>query len=326
VKSFVTVLRVLMACVCAAYVYSVAAQQTYPTKPIRFITPFPPGGSTDPVLRLIAQKLSDSWGQPVIADNRPGGNTVIGTEAVAKSSPDGYTILMTPSGTLIGTPLLVTTSYDIVRDFAPVATIARGELALVLNPSVPASNLQEFIALAKSKSGQLNYGSSGTGGTIHMATEFFSLLTGVKMQHIPYKGSGPLISDLIGGQLDLAFQFPISVISHIKSGRLKAIAVSGDARLADLPQLPTFTEAGLPGLDIRNWYGILAPAGTPRPIIDKLSAEVAKILALHDVKEKLAGQGLEPFVSTPEQFAALMKASIASYTKIIKATNIKLEN
>ena len=159
-----------------------------------------------------------------------------------------------------------------------------------------------------------------------MATEFFSLLTGVKMQHIPYKGSGPLISDLIGGQLDLAFQFPISVISHIRSGRLKAIAVSGDARLTDLPQLPTFTEAGLPGLDIRNWYGILAPAGTPQPIIDKLSAEIAKILALHDVKEKLAGQGLEPFVSTPEQFAALMKASIASYTKIIKATNIKLEN
>lgn len=325
-RGFDAVVRIVTLGVLIIFAGTTAAQQTYPNKPIRFITPFPPGGSTDPVLRLIALKLSDSWGQPVIADNRPGGNTVIGTEAVARSSPDGYTILMTPSGTLIGTPLLVTTSYDIVRNFAPVATVARGELALVLNPSVPANNLQEFIALAKSKSGQLNYGSSGTGGTIHMATEFFSLLTGVKMQHIPYKGSGPLISDLIGGQLDLAFQFPISVISHIRSGRLKAIAVSGDARLTDLPQLPTFTEAGLPGLDIRNWYGILAPAGTPQPIIDKLSAEIAKILALHDVKEKLAGQGLEPFVSTPEQFAALMKASIASYTKIIKATNIKLEN
>ena len=303
-----------------------AAQQAYPNKPIRFITPFPPGGSTDPVLRLIGQKLNEAWGQPVIADNRPGGKTVIGTDAVAKAAPDGYTMLMAPSGALIGTALLLRTPYDLVRDFAPVATIARGEMVLVVHPSVPANDLKTLIALAKAKPGQLNYGSSGTGGSIHMATEMFSLLTGINMQHIPYKGSGPTVSDLIGGQIQLAFQFPISVLPHVKSGRLKAIAFSGESRLPAIAQVPTFAESGLPGLDVKNWFGILAPTGTPQPVIEKWSSEVAKIIATPEVKDKLSSQALAPFVSTPEQVGALIQASMARYAKVIKAANIKLEN
>jgi len=302
-----------------------ACQAAYPSKPIRFITPFPPGGSTDPVLRLVGAKLTDTWGQNVIADNRPGGNTVIGTDAVAKAPPDGYTMLMAPSGALIGTALLVRTPYDLVRDLAPVATIARGELVLVVHPSVPVNDLKGLIALAKKNPGQLNYGASGTGGSIHMATETFSLLTGIKMQQISYKGSGPLVSDLIGGQIQLAFQFPISVLGHIASGRLRPIAFSGETRLPAMPRVPTFNEAGLPGVDVKNWFGILAPTGTPRPIVDKWSAEIARIIAMPDVSDKLSSQALAPFVSTPEQLAQLIEASIGRYAKVIKAANIKIE-
>jgi len=191
---------------------------------------------------------------------------------------------------------------------------------------VPANNLQEFIALAKSRPGQLNYASSSTGGPQHLTAELFSIMTGVRMQHIPYKGAGQVLHDLVAGQVQLVFMSPLNVVPHIKSGQLKAIAISGDARLSALPQVPTFTEAGLPGFEVRNWYGILAPAGTPKEIIDKLSTELAKIMAMPDIKEKLASHGSEPFISTPDQFAALIKAEIARYAKIIKAANIKLKN
>ena len=317
--------RVLLLIAVGIAVPSVA-QWTYPNKPIRFITPFPPGGSTDPVLRLVGQKLSEAWGQNVIADNRPGGKTVIGTDAVAKSPADGYTLLMAPSGALIATPLLLRTPYELLRDFAPVATIARSELILVVHPSLPATNLKSLIALAKARPGQLNFGSAGGGGSIHMATETFALLAGIKMQHIPYKGSGPLVAELIGGQIQLAFQFPISVIPHVKTGRLRAIAYSGEARLPALPSVPTFSEAGLPGLDVKNWFGILAPARTPPGIVDKWSGEITRILMLPDVKERLSSQGLTPFVSTPEQMTSLIKASTERYAKVIKAANITAEN
>jgi len=317
--------RPMAACALLLVAGPVAGQPAYPMKPIRFITPFPPGGSTDPVLRLVGAKLTEAWGQNVIADNRPGGNTVIGTDAVAKAPPDGYTMLMAPSGALIGTALLVRTPYDLVRDLAPVATIARGELVLVVHPSVPVNDLKGLIALAKNKPGQLNYGASGTGGTIHMATETLSLMTGIKMQHVPYKGSGPLVSELIGGQIQLAFQFPISVLGHIGNGRLKPIAYSGESRLPAMPRVPTFTEAGLPGLDVKNWFGIFAPTGTPQAVIDKWSSEVARIISLPDVNEKLASQALAPFVSNPEQIAQLIRASIERYARVIKAASIKIE-
>lgn len=304
---------------------SAAAQAPYPAKPIRVIVPNAQGGGTTILPRLIGQKLTENWGQPVIVENRVGGNGMIGTEAVAKSPPDGYTILSMAMGHVI-LPNLLPTPYDAIKDFAPIATTASSEFILVLHPSVPANNLKEFIALAKSRPGQLNYASSGSGEPTRLAAESFNIVAGVKIQHIPYKGSGPALSDLLGGQVQMYFATPIGVIAHIKSGKLKALAISGATRLPALPQLPTFTEAGMPGLDVKLWYGLLAPAGTPREIVDKLSAEIAKILASPDIKEKLVSQGMPPFISTPDQFAVLLKADLAKFGKVIKIANIVLEN
>ncbi len=302
-----------------------AAQQAYPNRPIRIVVPFPPGGSIDPLGRFIGQKLTESWGQQVIVDNRPGGNSIIGTEAVVKSKPDGYTLLLQANSLSINANLLAT-PYDPITDFAPIATLVSYEYVLVVNPSLPANTLQEFIAYAKGRPGQLNYASSGTASGIHLGTELFSIAAGVKMQHIPYKGAAPAITDLIGGQVQLVFQVPIVVVPLIKSGKLKPLAISGEARLATLPQVPTLTEAGLPGVELRNWNGLLAPAGTPREIVYKLAGEIAKILAMPDVRATLLGQGNDPMISTPDQFAAMLKAEVAKFGKIIKAANIKVEN
>ncbi len=320
-----TLNRILLVTALLTLACGAAAQQAYPGKPIRLIVPYAPAGSASILARLVGQKLTESWSQQVIVDNRPGGNTIIGTEAAAKSAPDGYTLLLAPSSHVI-TPLLAATPYDAIKDFAPVATIASSEYLLLLNPSVPANSLQEFIALAKSKPGQLNYSSAGSGGAAHIAGEMFNLMAGVKMQHIPYKGGGPAVTDLIGGQVQLSFQTPIVSIPHISNGKLKAVAYTGDARLSALPQVPTFTEAGLANFDVKYWFGILAPAGTPRGIIDKLSTEIAKSLGIPDFREKLLGQGMEPFISSPEQLANLMKSDTVRFGKVIKAANIKLEN
>jgi tripartite-type tricarboxylate transporter receptor subunit TctC len=315
----------LIAGALTAFAGAGAAQQAYPNKPIRFIVPYPPGGSNDLLARLIGPKLTESWGQPVIVDNRGGGNTVMGTAAVAQAAPDGYTILMMAiAHTII--PNLLPTPYDPIRDFAPVATAGRGELVLVLHPAVPADNLKELIALAKAKPGQLNYASASTGGPLHLAGELFNMLAGVKTQHVPYKGGGPATMAVLGGEVQMRFSPPPEAIAHIKSGKLKAIAITGNARSSFLSQVPTFTEAGLPGFNAKNWFGVLAPAGTPKAIVDKLSSEIARVLALAEIREKLLSQGMEPFISTPEQFGALMRADYALYGKIIKAANIKLEN
>jgi tripartite-type tricarboxylate transporter receptor subunit TctC len=304
----------------------VAAQPAYPSKPIRLISPYPPGGATTVMARLISQRLTERWGQPVIIDNRPGGNAVIGTEAAVKSTPDGYTILV-GGNSLIITPLLVSNlPYDSFKDLAPVAMLASAEFMLVLNPSVPANNLQELIALARSKPGQLNYGTSGTGTIAHLMSELININAGIKMQHIPYKGGAQIVTDLMGGQLQLAVQPAIFAIAQIKAGKLKAVAIGGEMRLAALPQVPTFREAGLAGIDVNAWWGLLAPAGTPKAIVDKLSAEVASILALPDTKEKAAAQGLDPFITTAEQMAAQMKLDSTKYARIIKAANIKLDD
>ena len=211
-----------------------------------------------------------------------------------------------------------------IKDFDAVATIAKSDYVLVLHPSVPVSTLQEFIALAKAKPGQINFGTAGVGSTVHLATEIFNVLVGIKMEHVPYKGSGPLISDLIGGQLQVAFQIPIAVTNHVRSGKLKAIAVSGEARLAALREVPTFIEAGVPGFDAKAWYGVIAPAGTPKAVINRLSAEIAGIVAMPDTREYLAKQGMEVLISTPDQAAALMRAELIKFGKVIKSANIKL--
>jgi tripartite-type tricarboxylate transporter receptor subunit TctC len=300
------------------------AAQNYPNKPIRFISPNAPGGSTTALARLIGHRLTESWGQQVIVDNRPGGNGYIGGDALARATPDGHTLMLI-SPTHIITPLLIPAPYDAIKDFAPVAAVSSTEFLLVVHPALQANTLQELIALAKAKPGQLNYASSGSGSPTNLVTEMFNMMSATKMQHIPYKGGGPALIDLIGGQVQLAFQIPISAIPHAQGGRLRAIAVSGETRLVALPQTPTFTEAGLPGFRITSWYGILTTAGTPKPIVDKLSTEVARYLAMPDLKDKLLGQGMNALIASPEQFAALMKNDTAKYAKVIKTANIKAD-
>jgi len=302
-----------------------AAQQAYPDKPLRLLVPYAPGGSTDLLARLIGPKLTEAWNQPVIVDNRPGGNTIIGTQALTKATPDGYTILlMAIAHTII--PNLLPVPYDPLTDFAPVATVGRGELVLVIHPSVPANTLAELIAFAKARPGQLNYASASAGGPLHLAGELFNMLAAVKTQHIPYKGGGPAMLDLLGGHVQMMFSPPPEATPNIRTGRLKALAISGATRSPVLPQVPTFAEGGMPGFTAKNWFGILAPAGTPQPVIRKISAEIARILALPDIREKLLSQGMDPFISTPEEFGALLKTDLALYAKIIKTANIKLEN
>lgn len=317
--------RMLAASVLMVFASLATAQQTYPTKPIRFVVPYPPGGSTDPMARMSGQKLGEIWGQQVVVDNRPGGGSIIGTEFVAKSPADGYTILLASAAFLTGPSLFPHIPYDTIKDFDAVATIAKYGHILVVHPSVPANTLQALIALAKSRPGQLNYSSSGVGGGVHLVGELFNSLAGTRIQHVPYKGAGPAVTELIGGQVQLSFQAQIAVIGHINSGKLKALAITGDSRSSALREVPTFAEAGMPNFDLVGWFGIVAPAGTPKEIIDKMSKEMAVILAMPDIKDYLAKQGMEPFTSTPAQTSALIKADIGKYAKIIKAANIKME-
>jgi tripartite-type tricarboxylate transporter receptor subunit TctC len=314
-----------MGLLAAAFSTAALSQPTYPDRTIRMLVPFPAGGSIDPVARLVAQKLNQAWGQPVVVDNRPGANTIIGTEALAKSAPDGYTILLTASTHVINSVLVPNLPYDSFKDFVPVATLYRSEFLLVVHPSVPANNLQQLIALAKAKPGALNYAISGNGNANHLAGELFGMTAGVKLSNVPYKGGGPAINDLLGGQVQAMFSVPVSVIGQVKAGKLKALAYTGETPLPGLPQVPTFAQAGLPGFDIKSWTGFLVPAGTPKAIVDKLSAEVAKILAMPDVKARLEEQGQEPFTQTPAQFTALMSAERVKYADIIRAANIKLD-
>ena len=300
-RGFNAVLRSVTVGMLMALAGQAAAQQAYPNKPIRIITPYVAGGSTSVLARLVGQALTESWGHQVIVDNRGGGDTIIGSDVVAKSPPDGYTILLAGTTLVMNASLYSKLPYDTFKDFAPVAGLTSYEYFLVVHPALPANNLQEFVAYAKSKPGQLNYASTGT--TSQLANELFNIMAGTKIQHIPYKGGGQSITDVIAGQVQLTFAPPTNVIGHVKNGRLKGIAVSGKKRLTALPQIPTFAEAGLPGYDVTTWYGLLAPAGTPKEINDKLSAEIARILALPDLREKLDTQGFEPLTATADEFA-----------------------
>jgi tripartite-type tricarboxylate transporter receptor subunit TctC len=316
-------MRLAWVAVCA-FTITAWAQQPFPNKPVRLIIPTAPGGSTDMLARLVGLKLTERWGQQVIADNRAGGNGVIGGEALAKAPPDGYTIMITSSAHII-TPLIAPTPYDAINDFAPVAANASSENILVIHPSLPAKDLQQFIRIAKSSPGQLNYATGGVGTLSHLAGVLFGTMTGVKMQQIPYKSGGPAITDLVGGHVQVYFAVPISIMARINSGRVRPIAVTGKTRLSALPSVPTFTEAGLAGFDVRYWYGTLAPAATPKEIVDRLSAELGRILTSAEMREKLQTQGMDPLISTPEELVALMRAETAQYSKIVKSAHIKLE-
>jgi len=316
--------KILLASLLTALAGHAAAQTAYPNKPIRLISPYAPGGSVTIVAHMVATKLSESLGQQVFVDNRPGGNTIIGTEALAKSAPDGYT-LEAVTNTHVVNSNLFPTPYDALKDFVGIATVCSAAQLLVVNPSFPAKTVQEVIALLKAQPGKFDYASSGNGTTNHMAGEFFKLAAGVNMQHIPYKGGGPAITDLIGGQVQLSFQAPATAMNLIKSGRVRAIATASKSRISALPDLPTFAESGLPEFQAEIWYGILAPAATPKEIVNRLSNEIAKAVALPDVKKQIASEGMEPFVTNPEEFAALMKADFVKYARVIKDAKIKID-
>ncbi len=317
--------RLVLAAVTLACASAASGQQTYPTRPIRIISPYAPGGGNTIMARLVGQKLTEAWGQQVIVDNRPGGNTIIGTELTARATPDGYTYMLAGSGHAL-TPLLLKTPYDPIKDFAPVGTVGKQENIMVAGPSVPFNDLQQMIAVAKAKPGQLNYATYGSGTISHLATELFCMLTGIRMQHIPYKGAGPAITELLGGQVQVFLSTPSPVIPHIQAGKLKGLAISGEQRSAAVPNVPTFAEAGVRGFEAKGWYGVVAPAATPRPIVDKVSAEMARFLAAPDVKKLLNGLGVEPLISTPEQFGALIRSDNAKWAKVIQSTQIKLEH
>lgn len=297
----------------------------YPSKPVRMIVPFPPGGSIDPVARMMTAKFAQALGQQFIVDNRPGANGAIGTELLAKSPPDGYTLIHLGPGThVINALLRKDLPYDSMKDFAPVATVQRSDYVLVSHPSLPVSSVKELVALAKSRPGQIAYGSSGNGNMNHLAAELMNITLGIKTLHIPYKGAAVVLTDLISGQIQLHFSVAISALPLIKAGRLKPLAFGGESRLAQLPQVPTFAESGIGAITLRPWQGILAPAGTPRPIIDRLNAEAARILKMPDIIDSLAAQAMTPLISTPEQFSALMASDYKKSGDVIKAAQLKL--
>jgi tripartite-type tricarboxylate transporter receptor subunit TctC len=309
-----------------ALVAFAASAQTYPTRPIRLVVPFPAGGTTDILARAVAQKLTDAWGQSVVVDNRPGAGGNIGSELVAKAAPDGYTLLMGTVGTHAINPSLYShMPYDHVKDFAPVILVAGVPNVLVVNPSLPVNSVQELIAYAKANPGKLNFASSGSGTSIHLSGELFKVLTGVQITHVPYKGSAPALTDLMGGQVQLMFDNLPSSLGFIKAGKLRALAVTSTARAAALPDVPTMQEAGVPGFEASSWFGVLAPAGTPRDIVTKLDAEIAKWLATSEAREKLAAQGAIAAGGSPEDFARHIAAETTKWAKVVKASGAKVD-
>jgi tripartite-type tricarboxylate transporter receptor subunit TctC len=303
-----------------------AQAPAYPTRSIRLVVPFPPGGATDIMARAVAQKLTDAWGQAVVVDNRPGAGGNIGADLVAKSPPDGYTILMGAVSThAINVTLYAKLPYDPVKDFAPVTLITSVPNVLVLHPSVPAKNVAELIALAKARPGQLNFASGSTGSAGHLAGELFKTMAGVDMVHIPYKGAAPAVVDLLAGHVSLMFDNLSSALPNIKVARVRALAVTTLKRSPLLPQLPTISEAGLKGFDISTWFGIFAPAGTPPDIVAKLNAETVRVLNAPGMKERLLTLGAEPVGNKPDEFAAFVRLEIQKYATVIKAAGAKAD-
>jgi tripartite-type tricarboxylate transporter receptor subunit TctC len=314
----------LLALLLLAVSLCASAQESYPAKPIRMIVPFPPGGPTDVVARLIGHKLSERWHQQVLVENRAGAGGTIGAELAARAAPDGYTLVMGSTANMaVNVTLYPKLSYDPVKDFAPVNLAAVTPNLFVVHPAFPARNVAEFIALAKQK--PINYATGGIGTPSHLAGELFKTLSGIQMNHVPYKGSIPALTDIMGGQVDLMFDSMASALPFVKSGKLKALAQTGSKRVAALPELPTVAESGLPGYEVAGWFGLFAPAGTPRPIVNRLSTEISQILALPDVKERYASLGAEPGPSDPDQFAAFLKAEIVKWAKVIRDSGAKAE-
>ena len=302
-----------------------AAAQQYPTKAIRFVVPFAPGGGTDIIGRVVAQALNDALGQPVVVDNRGGAGSTLGTEIVAKSPADGYTILFGNISLAFNATLYTKLRYDTIRDLAPISLSAVQPNILVIHPGLPAKNLKEFIELARAHPGKYNYASAGTGSGTHLAAELLKLQTKIDIVHVPYKGTGPALTDLLGGQINMMVSTFASALPHVKSGRMRALGVTTAKRSPAAPDVPTLIEGGVAGYDYSTWYGLLAPAGTPKPIIDMLNATNRKVLARDDIKQKLESQGVDPIVNTPAEFSAYMKSETEKWGKVVKATGAKAE-
>jgi tripartite-type tricarboxylate transporter receptor subunit TctC len=325
VRGALVLLTAVITAIAAPFTFAQGAAN-YPTKPVRLVVPFPAGGTTDILARAVAQKLSEAWGQQVIVDNRPGAGGNIGSDLVAKSKPDGYTLLMGTVGThAINPSLYKNMPYDHVKDFAPVILVAGVPNVLVVNPSLPVHSVPELIAYAKANPGKLNFASSGNGTSIHLSGELFKAMTGVEMTHVPYKGSAPALTDLIGGQVQLMFDNLPSSLPFIKAGKLRALAVTSGARAAALPDLPTLAESGLPGFEASSWFGVLAPAGTPRDIVAKLNGAIAGWLASPEAKEKLLAQGAIAAGGMPEDFARHIGAETSKWAKVVKASGAHID-
>ena len=297
----------------------------YPTRPVQIIVPFTPGTGMDILARMVGQKLSERWGQPVIVDNRPGASGNIGTDLVVKAAPDGYTLLITANTLVMTVSLYRNVPYDPIKDLAPVEKMAVGTMAITLNPSVPAHTLKEFVAYAKANPGKLAYGSPGVGTPQHLATELLKSEAGIDMLHVPYKGSAGAITGLLSGDVAMMSNALHAVLPQVKAGKLNAIAVGGPKRSRVAPDIPTFAESGYPDFDVDFWYGLLAPAATPKEIIAKLNQDITQVLNAPEMREKLSDQGLEPVTGTPEQFAELIRTDLARWAKVIKTAGITAE-
>ena len=315
-----------MALVAGVAAPDASAQAAWPSKPIRIVVPFPPGGTTDILARAAAQKMAEAWKEQAVIDNRPGAGGNIGAELVAKAPADGYTMLMGTVGThAINASLYAKMPYDHVKDFAPVILVAAVPNVMVVHPSVPAATVAEFIAWAKANPGKVNFASSGSGTSIHLAGELFKTQTGLAMTHVPYKGSAPAIADLIGGQVQVMFDNLPSALPQIRGGKLRALAVTSRERANALPDVPTVAESGLPGFEASSWFGLLAPTGTPREVVVRVNAEIARWLASSDAKDKLASQGAIAAGGSPEDFASHITAETAKWQKVVRESGAKVD-
>ena len=300
-----------------------AGAQGYPNRAIRMVVPFAPGGGNDTNARIVSQKLSEQLGVPVMVDNRPGAGSMLGTEIVARAAPDGYTLLTVSPELTINPSLQPKIPYDALKDLAPVSQTVSSQYVLSTHPSVPVRSLKGFIVLAKARPGQLNYGSSGIGSANHLAGVLFQGMTGTQLVHVPFKGAGPATIALMGGEIDFMFSSTTAAVAQVKLGRLRAIAVTGPKRFSEMPDIPTVSEAGVPGFVITGWFGVLAPAGTPREIINKLSTEIVKVVQLPVVQERFASIGTVPVGSSPEEFTAFLRAEIEKWSRLVKASGAR---
>ncbi|MFM9886399.1 MAG: Bug family tripartite tricarboxylate transporter substrate binding protein [Burkholderiales bacterium] len=321
-----TGLRRILVGVLATASASIALAQSYPSKPVRFIVPFPPGGSADILARTIGQKMSEGLGQSIVIDNRPGAGTAIGAEATAKSAADGYTIMIgTVSSHAINPSLNAKLAYDPIRDFTPISPVASIPFALLVHPSLPAKNIEELIAVARAKPGVLNFSSAGNGTSNHLAGELFKSMARIDLVHIPYKGSAPALNDLLAGQVNMMFDLVLTAAPHVKAGTVRAIAVTGKERSGVLPTVRTIAESGLPEYEVSAWFGIFAPANLPAPVVQSLNKEVVRIMQLADVRERLASQGAEPMSGSSAAFTEFVRGELAKWSGVVKAAGMRSE-